>query len=173
MIEGLAPIVEVCTRYDTLQEDLSILERRRSAVPAFFAQHRHGPLRRAPRGAACRTTELWEVFRPPAHAAARTAPRRGQASACSAASTAPAGRSFMLLTGRIDELGRERKRRRDRATEYNGWLAQAGMETVTDSASFHERARPLPPAPGPGDENSGPRGTRRPRRQAPRRFRRD
>ena len=49
------------------------------------------------------------------------------------------GEKLVSLTGRIEELGRERERRRKRATEYGAWLAQAGMDPVTDAASFRER----------------------------------
>ncbi|WP_246041250.1 hypothetical protein [Streptomyces cadmiisoli] len=47
--------------------------------------------------------------------------------------------SSLIRPGRIKELGRERERRRKRATEYDTWLAQAGMDPVTDAASFRER----------------------------------
>ncbi|MER8199374.1 hypothetical protein ABTY00_36295 [Streptomyces microflavus] len=49
------------------------------------------------------------------------------------------GEKLMSLTGRIEELGRERERRRKRATKYGAWLALAGMGPLPDAASFHER----------------------------------
>ncbi|MDT0460682.1 ATP-binding protein [Streptomyces sp. DSM 41527] len=136
MIEGLTPIVEVCTRYDTLQEDLGVLERCRGAVPAFFAQHRHSLLAARHTALHARTTELEGLQ---STRARQLEQLRGAADGLQRRIDGAGGEKLVLLTGQIDELGRERKRRRDRATEYNGWLAQAGMEPVTDSASFHER----------------------------------
>ncbi|GHB09211.1 ATP-binding protein [Streptomyces termitum] len=136
MIEGLAPIVEACARYGILQKDLTILEKRRSAVPAFFAGHRQRLL--AARHTALRT-RMTELEESQSTRARKLEQLREEADGLQRRIDGAGGEKLVLLTGRIDELGRERRRRRDRAAEYNGWLAQAGMDPVTDSVSFRER----------------------------------
>ncbi|MFH8443411.1 ATP-binding protein [Streptomyces sp. NPDC018026] len=140
MIEGLTPIVEACARYDTVQEDLTVLEERHNAVAAFFARHRHQLLTARHADLRTRTTELEEQQ---SARARRLEQLRGAADGLQRRIDGIGGEQLVALTGRIDELGRERQRRRSRATEYNGWLAQAGMDPVTDSVSFRERTEQI------------------------------
>ncbi|MFD5620530.1 ATP-binding protein [Streptomyces yangpuensis] len=136
MIEGLAPIVEACARYDALQKDLTTLDKQRSAIPAFFARHRQRLL--AARHTALRT-RMTELEESQSTRARKLEQLREEADGLQRRIDGAGGEKLVLLTGRIDELGRERRRRRDRAAEYHGWLTQAGMDPVTDSVSFRER----------------------------------
>ncbi|MGW5679243.1 ATP-binding protein [Streptomyces sp. NPDC003860] len=136
MIEDLTPIVGACDRYDTVQREITALDRRRSAVPAFFAQHRHRLLTTRHTTLESDAAELEEL---------QTARERqleqlrGTADGLRRRIDGVGGEKLIFLTGRVEELGRERERRRKRATEYGTWLAQAGMDPVTDAASFRER----------------------------------
>lgn len=136
MIEDLTPIVGACDRYDTVQREITALDRRRSAVPAFFAQHRHRLLTTRHTTLVSGAAELEELQ----FARERQLEQlRGTADGLRRRIDGVGGEKLIFLTGRIEELGRERERRRKRATEYGTWLAQAGMDPVTDAASFRER----------------------------------
>ncbi|MFD9124523.1 ATP-binding protein [Kitasatospora sp. NPDC059571] len=136
MINSLAPIVEACDRHDTIQGEITALEGRRTAVPAFFARHRHRLL-------TARHTNLLS-----AEAALEDLQSAREQELKQLRETAEGlrrriegagGEKLVALTSRIQELGRERGRRQGRATDYGNWLAQAGMDPVTDTASFRER----------------------------------
>ncbi|MEU2916389.1 ATP-binding protein [Streptomyces massasporeus] len=136
MIEGLTPIVAACNRHDTIQQEITALERRREAVPAFFAQHRHRLL-------ALRHEELLssaaDLEKTQSTREQQLEQLRDAADGLRRRIDGAGGEKLISLTGRIEELGRERERRRRRAAEYSTWLARAGMEPVTDTASFRER----------------------------------
>lgn len=136
MIEDLTPIVAACTRYDTVQAEITALDKRRSAVPAFFAQHRHRLLTTRQTALMSGAAELEELQ---STRERQLEQLRGTADGMRRRIDGVGGEKLISLTGRIEELGRERERRRKRATEYGAWLAQAGMDPVTDGASFRER----------------------------------
>jgi uncharacterized protein YPO0396 len=136
MIEDLTPIVVACNRYDTVQGEITALDERRSAVPAFFAQHRHRLLTRRHTTLMSGTSELEELQ---STRERQLEQLRGTADGLRRRIDGVGGEKLISLTDRIEELGRERERRRKRATEYGTWLAQAGMDPVTDAASFRER----------------------------------
>ncbi|MFD6821956.1 ATP-binding protein [Streptomyces sp. NPDC060085] len=136
MIEDLTPIVVACNRYDTVQGEITALDKRRSAVPAFFAQHRRRLL----------TTRHTTLTSGAAEREELQSTRERQLEQLREAADGlrrridgVGGEKLISLTSRIEELGRERERRRKRATEYGTWLAQAGMDPVTDAAAYRER----------------------------------
>lgn len=136
MIEELTPIVAACNRYDTVQREIAALDRCRSAVPAFFAQHRHRLLTTRHTTLMSGAAELEELQ---STRERQVEQLRGTADGLRRRIDGAGGEKLITLTSQIEELGRERERRRKRATEYSTWLAQAGMDPVTDAASFRER----------------------------------
>ncbi|WP_406336303.1 hypothetical protein OG814_31960 [Streptomyces zaomyceticus] len=136
MIEHLAPIIEACGRHDTVQGEINALVERREKVPAFFAQHRHRLLAMRSETLATRTGELADLQERREKHLDRL---RETADGLRRRIDGAGGEKLVSLAGRIDELGRERERRRKRAAEHEEWLTQAGLEPVTDAASFRER----------------------------------
>jgi uncharacterized protein YPO0396 len=136
MIEDLTPIVTACDRHDTVQEEITALEKRRAAVPAFFAQHRHRLLATHLKKLASEVAELEELQSTRERRLERL---RESADGLRRRIDGAGGEKLVSLTGRIEELGRERERRYKRAAEYGNWLVRVGMAPVTDAASFRER----------------------------------
>ncbi|MFJ7205227.1 ATP-binding protein [Streptomyces sp. NPDC098789] len=136
MIEHLAPIVEACKRHDTVQSEITALTERRETVPAFFAQHRHRLLVTRNQILSTRTGELAELQATREKHLERL---RETADGLRRRIDGVGGEKLVSLARAIDELGRERERRRKRAGEHGGWLAQAGLEPITGVASFRDR----------------------------------
>lgn len=136
MIEDLTPIVTACDRHDTIHGEITALDKRRAAVPAFFAQHRHRLLTTHRKKLASEVAELEELQSARERALERL---RESADGLRRRIDGVGGEKLISLTGRIEELGRERGRRHKRAADYGNWLVRAGMTPVTDAASFRER----------------------------------
>ncbi|MEU6182926.1 ATP-binding protein [Streptomyces coeruleorubidus] len=137
MIEHLTPIVEACDRCDAIQAQITLLTRRRDAVPLFFAQRREDALTHLGSDLHTRIGQLTEEQRKRAqHLDGLRLAAEGLRRRIDGAG----GERLVELRARIDELGRERDRRRKRSSEYQSWLERAGLPPVNDPASFHERA---------------------------------
>ncbi|MET9615391.1 ATP-binding protein [Kitasatospora indigofera] len=136
MINALAPIVDACHKHDSVQKEITTLEGQRAAVPVFFNRHRHRLLtaRRKNLLSAERALEDQQSA-----LERNLAQLRETAEGLRRRIDGAGGERLVALTSRIQELGRERGRRQQCAADYGNWIGQAGMDPVTDAASFRER----------------------------------
>ncbi|KDN85725.1 ATP-binding protein [Kitasatospora cheerisanensis] len=137
MIEALGPIVEACDTCDGIQREIETLQRRREALPVFFAQHRHHVLSRRGRELGARFRELTELQE---GRETRLEQLRETADILRRRIDGAGGEKLVRLDARIEDLRRERDRRRERAAGYTGWLGKAGLDPVSDAVSFYERS---------------------------------
>ncbi|WP_052707752.1 ATP-binding protein [Streptomyces rubellomurinus] len=137
MIDGLGPIVDACDRCDGIQRDITMLQQRREVLPVFFAQHRRRLLDLLSQDLKSRITELADQQTGRESELERL---RDSADTLRRRIDGAGGEKLVELDARIKELGRDRERRRDQASKYDGWLGQASLAPVTDAVSFRERS---------------------------------
>ncbi|MFB8198374.1 ATP-binding protein [Kitasatospora purpeofusca] len=140
MIAALGPIVEACDSCDGIQREIDTLQSRRDILPVFFAQHRERILRRRDEQLLTRIQELVEQQ---LRRKAEQQQLREMADTLQRRIDGAGGEKLLRLDISIENLGRERDQRRQRAATYEGWLEKAGLKPVTDALSFHERSEQI------------------------------